>query len=423
MGSKKDNDTNNEEQRLALKRRAMMVLSQNPNSNRKYANINADDFENNLDSEDVSDNENADLVPVVTTLEENEVPDQAGAILRHAREKLGLTQREVATELLCKVSTIYDIEEDRFNQSTAAPFAIKKLRAYAQFVKIDPDTIENIYKQNLNIETQKFEERAKAKHRKNRSHYFFIIAFILIVGSTAFYAMLPDEDEELSGPITQELSLNNKNKDDTIVVEESYPVEITRSNNNVLYDTNIVDVNTQKATEQQLAIKNNLETKTKNNALSTNEDKALVINNKVLVTQDKEKEETVASKEIVKSNSAIKETSVKHIDEEKDQEVSVKLNNNVRDISSQVKLIGREGLASMNSVKITVKGDVAINVTDSRKASLKQGIFKKNDVITITGIPPIVVSTSDTSLIQIHYMGGTIKVPNSKQVKFVLPNK
>ncbi len=423
MGSKKDTDTNNEEQRLALKRRAMMVLSQNPNSNKKNEDEPLNDLDDHLESDDMSDNENADLVPVVTTLDENKVPDQAGAILRHAREKLGLTQREVATELLCKVSTIYDIEEDRFNQSTAAPFAIKKLRAYAQFVKIDPDTIENIYKQNLNIETQKFEERAKAQHRKNRSHYFFIVAFILIVGATAFYAMLPDEDEDLSGPITQELSLNNQDKkDDAIAIEEPYKDEITRSDNNVRNDVQVIDANTQKATEQQLAIKNKLESKgQKEDVVSTNTNNALVINNKETKTQNSI--EINVSKEVAKTNDVAKDTKDEQIKEEKESKDNITLNNNVKDISSQVKLIGREGLASMNSVKITVKGDVAINVTDSRKASLKQGVFKKNDVITVTGIPPIVVSTSDTSLIQINYMGGTIKVPNSKQVKFVLPNK
>ena len=77
----------------------------------------------------------------------------------------------------------------------------------------------------------------------------------------------------------------------------------------------------------------------------------------------------------------------------------------------------------MNNAQISVKGDVALKVTDSRGHVLKQGKFKAGDKISISGIPPLEIQVSDSAKINIRYMGGRVTVPSSKQVSFTLPTK
>lgn len=91
------------------------------------------------------------------------------------------------------------------------------------------------------------------------------------------------------------------------------------------------------------------------------------------------------------------------------------------DISSKVTVKNREGLASLNSAKIAVNGDVAVKVIDGSKRVLANGVYKKGDHINITGIPPLKVQVSDTEAVSISYMGGTVTVPKDKQVQFALP--
>lgn len=118
------------------------------------------------------------------------------------------------------------------------------------------------------------------------------------------------------------------------------------------------------------------------------------------------------AKEPKEENSAVKE-----------DKNEVSLSSNLKDISSSAFLTGREGLASMNNVRISVKGDVALKITDNRGRVLKQGVFKAGDNISVSGIPPLAIQVSDSTKINIRYMGGRVNVPSSKQVSFTLPTK
>lgn len=90
-----------------------------------------------------------DKVPVVPSLKDDEVPNMPGAILKHAREMLGLSQREIAMRLYLRVNTISDIEHDRLNQPTAMAFAMGHIANYARLVNIDPQAVLTIYRQNV----------------------------------------------------------------------------------------------------------------------------------------------------------------------------------------------------------------------------------------------------------------------------------
>lgn len=113
-----------------------------------------------------------DKVPVTPSLRDDEVPNMPGAILKHAREMLGLSQREVASRLKMRVNTVSDIEHDRLNQPTAAQFTRTHLKAYAQLVNLDEKTIIELYDRNVElvIDMQERQEKVVSK-AKYYLHY------------------------------------------------------------------------------------------------------------------------------------------------------------------------------------------------------------------------------------------------------------
>lgn len=59
-----------------------------------------------------------------------------GQYLKSAREKMGLTQKEIAAFLCLKVSTIRDIETGHFTEKICATFLKGYIKSYARLVKI-----------------------------------------------------------------------------------------------------------------------------------------------------------------------------------------------------------------------------------------------------------------------------------------------
>ena len=105
------------------------------------------------------------------------------------------------------------------------------------------------------------------------------------------------------------------------------------------------------------------------------------------------------------------------------QEPAPALSGNLQDVSSRVSVRNRDGLASLNSASIAIRGKVFLRITDSRGKVLASGNYDTGDNVRVTGIPPIKVEVTDSSRINISYMGGTLVVPAARQVSFTLPQR
>lgn len=105
----------------------------------------------------------------------------------------------------------------------------------------------------------------------------------------------------------------------------------------------------------------------------------------------------------------------------KAKEESVELKDKLTDISSKVKVVDREGLASLNSAELNVTKQVALKVIDSQKKVLVSGVYDSGKSLKVTGIPPLRVQLSDSQAVKISYQGGKVVVPKGKQVTFELP--
>lgn len=436
-----------------------------------------------------------DKVPVATTLTDEEVPNCPGAILMHAREILGLTQREVAYKLNCRVNVISDIEHDRLNQVTAIPFASAHIANYARLVNIDPKLLVTLYKQNVQkvVSEQAFAQKENSS-AKNSSAVKKLVKAALIAGGAIALAAVGvavfsgSNSEKDSGAIVIEDTVQATSESDGSL---SIDTENSKMKSNIVPADEIVaaeDPNTALARKQAMALDTNdiIDSKAKSNqpsdaqsevslelkgealakakansanaqlveeeplfednslqAVSIDDGKSTVKAKKdssktaqdtlALKTASDKKPETVKAEASVKAetkasapvkaeaDSVNKAQEAKKAQEEAKVQSPV-LASSLRDVSAQVRVANPEPLGSVNSVLIKVSGDVALKITANGRV-VKQGSFRAGETVSAVGVPPFVVSATDSSKIQVNYRGGRVVAPSAKQVSFTLPQR
>ena len=436
-----------------------------------------------------TENSNADdpdRVPVSTTYSDDEVPNRPGAILMHAREILGLSQREVAHKLNLRVNSVSDIEHDRLNQLTAVQFASVHIANYAKLVNINPELLVDLYKQNVRANVQLQEEQkakaaagaAKTEKKKNLKVPLMIAgAAVLVVATAAITSSLMSKsDSNTSGALVIEDTVEaSVDSEGTLLMD----TENSKMKTNVVEEeplTEPVDMNTLMAQEQSKNLNTDeiIDSKagTQTTVEKTNTNISLKVKGEAAKKLQAAKVEPIDENVVQEASSTLKSVNLNSADTVKtvkSEENKLKVSNdnvltsakvndtaavltaqpkaetpkvetpkiepaekpvskatlsaNTRDVSSSVRLNGkRDPFESMNTATIKVTGDVAIKVTGNGKL-LKQGNFSSGDTIKVTGIPPLKISVSDSSKVRISYMGTTVAVPGAQQVSFALPTR
>lgn len=390
--------------------------------------------------------------------DDTNVENTPGAILKHARLKLGLSIHDVALQLRLRINTIADIENERLNQPTSVTFARGNITRYARLVRVPEEVVQKLYDENI--------ERIKAKaansprytpRRRSKSHskYLALLALLIVLIGVVLYindTSVPDnyaQGEQESGSLNianseTNVTINNTSTEltESASLEGTNEVAVATTVNTNTAKANNVDRNTQLAREQAQALGTN-EIQTLTNLGKGNQDMSAILEQEsnYIVDKDKNPATSTQDKAITVTNtqkatstnisannnanatssSNSQTQSVKSVQKTEAVAEKIELADNLRDLSDRVTIQYRKGLASLNEVIVGINGDVAIKIIDSRNKVLKQGVFKNGDGFRVQGIPPIRVETSDSSLVSISYRGGSVVVPKQKQVSFVLP--
>lgn len=372
-----------------------------------------------------------------TTHPKDEVPNMPGAILRHAREMLGLSQRDIALRLKLRINTISDIEHDRLNAPTAAPFTRGHLTRYAKLVNIDPKVVLDVYDQNVDQvrERNAKEPEVMVQKPKDKSRYLIMAALMIVVLGVVFYVNTDKTVAEKSEGTLMASNMNAAEEEAELSAEayEEEAAQETGSISTITIDTKAgkvnrkEDPNTLLAREQASAFgTNNLEGRLKDRPQSqgSTSQVALQLDKNKAESSPAQGAQAPAAAQAQAGQQGAQEPAAAEAAQGAEQAAQeVSLASKLSDLSSKVSLSGRRGLASMNEVSIKVTGAVALRITDSRNKVLKSGKYKAGDIVRVQGIPPIKVATSDTALISVTYMGGQLRTPRQKQASFVLPTR
>ncbi len=428
-----------------------------------------------------------DLIPIKPTLSDEEVPNQPGAILRHAREMLGLTQREIALRLKLRVNSISDIENDRLNQPTAAAFARGHIANYARLVNIDPQIVVDLYDRNVEQVKAQMSHSVK-RHGRSRynptintaagdrsrrrssgshlKHWVYGIIFAAIAAGLGLnYIYTKEPAPESAEPLVIEGgasgTLNTFNNDaaasaqggqsaqegvsgalsaDGSAASASAGVSGTLSGGDTAQSGTLSapDLNTLRAQQQAQALgTNELGEGDLPQTVEVDTTDALVTAAPAAQPAPAPQPEPAPA---VKSAASAAPAAPAPVSAEPARQIvdnqqngtegsltitepAPALSSTLQDVSSRVSVRGRDGLASLNSASVTVKGAVFLRVTDARGKVLASGNYKAGDALRVTGIPPIKVEVTDSSRISVGYMGGTLALPNARQVSFTLPQR
>ena len=115
-----------------------------------------------------------------------------GDMLRQAREKLGYSQKDVASRLRLRLSVVSDIEDNHFEEAQLATFTRGYVRSYAKFVGLDEAEVlakldQQGHAQPQEQEMQSFSRRTKREAHDNRIMRLTWVLGALFVGLTGIW--------------------------------------------------------------------------------------------------------------------------------------------------------------------------------------------------------------------------------------------
>ena len=72
--------------------------------------------------------------------------DSLGSYLRQERERQQVSLQDVAAATKIQLKFLEALEHDAYDQLPAAPFVVGFLRAYAQYIALDPEMVLTAYR-------------------------------------------------------------------------------------------------------------------------------------------------------------------------------------------------------------------------------------------------------------------------------------
>lgn len=161
----------------------------------------------------------------------DEIPAETsspGEMLRHGRERMQLSQTDVAQRLRLRLAIIEDLEQDRFSKYVAGTFTRGYLRAYARLVKVDETKLFKAYEQ-LGVEEhreqpmQSFSRRTSQQTHDSRLMAVTYIIGAVIIGSAVIFWWQNTSQEQDAGPANEPVSERLVEEQDPQVELEEEP--------------------------------------------------------------------------------------------------------------------------------------------------------------------------------------------------------
>lgn len=392
----------------------------------------------------------------------------AGQLLRSHRIKRKMSINEVANEIRARPATVADIENDRMCFHTVKDFAESFIGRYGKLFGLDQDDLIARYRKQLAQSiTVISDEKPKKKFDIQLARSWLMVVLVVLVATAGYFVFSAQEaskKEEQKVQIAQNAQIDTTQSAVEIFASNAPQngqgqVVIQDPNNQNGPEVRVVDENTARATAQQMAMQQSADGSIDLKPAQAAQEKSpldLPPNANISVASNA----NIGNANITVANNANNgnvnmsnanignaniaapaQTNMTVATEQRDEKLAqakakaeaeakakakeaakdVELSGNLKNISNSVRVVNRDGLASLNRAEITVTKRVALKVVDSSGKVLASGTYDNGDSVKVTGIPPINVQISSTDAVKISYMGGHISMPAGKQVKFDLP--
>lgn len=289
-----------------------------------------------------------------------------GQVLREAREKLGLSQKDIADKLYLKVGIISDIEDNLMDETTSVTFIKGYVRLYAKNVGLKQEEVLTLFEQyhttpKAPAKLQSFSRRvAKQAHDDRWMMVTYIIALILIGGVVIWWYQQPANDSEQE-PVPKPAVVSSSVPSATVTENSNRDAEDDLSATTTSDDAYLSDTSTNEA--------------------STGDD----------IAQSDEQPDVIP----------VSESDLSY-EEEDDAETD---------------------FAPVN-LTFTFQDECWVNVTDASGEAIAYGIKAAGYVMQVSGMPPFEVTLGAPQVVKIDYAGEAVDMSGfdpKRTAKFNLP--
>ena len=337
---------------------------------------------------------------VISQQEEN--TPSPGAMLKARREKLGLSQQDIADKLFLKSKQINDLEGDIIDEKSSVTFTKGYVRNYAKQLGMNSHEVIEAFERYHNQTSvpsseklQSFSKRvAKQTHDDRWMMVTYVILLLIIAGVVMWWYQQPGDEAVSEVPLSEAVKREAAN---TPITPEG-----DASNRNQLGGSDLSSKPASSTSSSDGVFNSNassMEESTTDNELDLQSDEFAQdgsINEGAISAPDTDIDESNNLTALVSSNS-----------------------------QSEPNLgIAAESDAAPISMVFTFVDDCWVNIKDASGEAIAYGVKQKGRVMEIQGVPPVEVTLGAPDNVRISVNGETVDISsyqNGKTARFALP--
>ncbi len=310
-----------------------------------------------------------------------------GDVLRQQREKLGLSQKDIADRLRLRLVVIQNIEDNNFKSNQVATFTRGYLRSYAKAVGLSEDDVLPLLAEENNHKEQSMHSFSRKTNREKHDSRIMLITWgvlVVLVGISSVWWWQNQSLDTLSvSEIISSSGSNSQESEADLVILEAQR------------ELNVASV--------QPTQKNAYQESPEDPVLM--KDKGLSDKNEIIAeTEENEKPQQVES-------SGDSSTALQELNESRSGEAS--------EITSSI-----QSDASANSVSMSFSADCWIQVKDAEGKVLATGVKKSGHQFSVSGKAPYSVILGAPEGVTMEFDGEAVDLSgytSGKVARFKLP--
>ncbi|GAB2689608.1 RodZ domain-containing protein [Aliiglaciecola aliphaticivorans] len=295
-----------------------------------------------------------------------------GAILKEAREKLGLKSIDIANKLHLKVNIIESIESDEYDPKISMTFTKGYLKLYAKQVNVDEQVVVDAFASQTEVEKEpaKLQSFSKRVAKQASDDRLMLITYGIIAALLALVVIwwLQQDSSDNTDTATNQI-------DEPIAQQQASGISAEQNTPEDLSQTDM----SEQPTADDLIISAQISEEV--NDIDTNE-----------------------QTEITEDDSI------------------------VADVAQQADVVNvpEESQNAANNIELVFEfsDNCWMNLKDATGEAIAYGVKKKGRVMTVSGVAPFEVTLGAPSVVQIRYDGVLVDMSRfeaGKSVKFSLP--
>ncbi|WP_104400493.1 cytoskeleton protein RodZ [Vibrio penaeicida] len=314
-----------------------------------------------------------------------------GDVLRQQREKLGLTQKDIADRLRLRLAVIQNIEDNNFKSDQVATFTRGYLRSYAKAVGLSDDDVLPLLEEEVNHKEQSMQSFSRKTNREKHDSRIMLITWGVLAVLVGISSVWWWQNQSLDTLSVSELtsssdSLSQESEADLAVLEAQRELNVASAQ----------------------PVQQNEEVEPAANAAVSTED----------TTSANEEVNNSSNTESSDTDSSVTDTAT--------SDVSSSLSNESSDAESSesTNIALSDSPASANPVSMSFSADCWIQVKDAEGKVLATGVKKAGHQLSLSGKAPYSVILGAPEGVSMTFAGEAVDLSGytaGKVARFKLP--